>query len=533
MTSSKEATSINGISKEDFYSIFKEHPDRVDKFWHLLTTKPKTRKELIRNYLPHKIWRLNNMYFITDKWSNRIGFKMNRAQFIVYAKLLVHPRLIILKSRQQGISTLFLIFFFDEAVTKKDKNCGLMAQDAPAASALLERTRNALNDLHPFYKKLFKIKLTRDNTGQLTFQNRSNLHIKTSFRSATLQMLHISELGKIAKTDPQKANETITGSLQALAAGNIGVIESTAEGKNKFFDFWTTAVANYTPGQPLASKDFLPVFLPWTKDPDCVENTEMPISDEAQDYFKTLREVENIELTKPQQNFWIMQHRELEEAIHREYPASPEEAFRASKDGTYWAAAFQKDLVNKGNIKENLYDPNLDLYVAFDLGTAYTSLGFFQFFNGTLRIVDEYWNVNKTMDHYAEYLKKYPHELKMPILPHDAVVKDYSAPQDMNRQQLLRENHGLNTVILPKASVAAGIQGVRDWLPDLYIDRKCKYLINCFTNYSKKWDERNQIWLDEPTKSEFNHGADTIRYICSYTTKHLKNPLRQAAMPHL
>ena len=520
-----------GVSKEEFYNIFKAlSKSEVHKLWWLLTTKPCNMKDLVKNYLPSKLWRLNNMYYITDKWSNRIKFRMNRAQFIVYSKLLIHPRLIILKSRQQGISTLFLIHFFDSAITRKDRNCGLMAQDAPAASALLERTRNALNDLHPNYKNIFGVGLTRDNTGQLTFKNRSNLYIKTSFRSATLQMLHISELGKIAKTDPQKAKETITGSLQALAPGNIGVIESTAEGKNMFFDFWTKAVAGYEEGKPLASKEFMPVFLPWTNDPDCIESTEMPENEAAADYFKNLSEVSGTTLSLPQKNFWIMQHKELDESIHQEYPATPEEAFKAPKDGTYWAGSFQKDIINKGHIKEDLFEPNLDLYVALDLGTAYTSLGMFQFFNGQLRIVDEYWNVNKTMDHYAEYIKKYPHKLKI-ILPHDAIVKDYSAPQDMNRQQLLRHNHGLNTVILPKASVAAGIQGVRDWFPDLYIDRKCKYLIDCFTNYSKKWDERNQMWLDEPTKSEFNHGADTIRYICYYTTKHLKNPVKQANIP--
>lgn len=519
------------ITKEEFYNIFEAQPkEKIDKFWWLLNTKPKDIQDLKQNFLPSKLWRLNNLYTITDKWSNRVKFRMNRAQFKVYANLLIHSRLIILKSRQQGISTFFLIHFFDDAVTKKDRNCGLMAQDAPAASVLLERTRNALVDLHPVYKKIFKLKLTKDNTGQITFKNRSNIYIKTSFRSATLQGLHISELAKIAKVDPQKANETITGSLQALAPGNIGVIESTAEGKNKFYDFWETAVKNYQYGNgSLASKDFMPMFLPWTEDPDCVESTDLPITEEASDYFNQIQKVNGITLSRQQKNFWIMQYRELKEDIHREYPATPEEAFMASKDGSYWAANFTKNVLNKGNIKEELYDMNLKLYVAMDIGTAYTSLGFFQYYKGQLRIVDEYCNVNKTLEHYAKYLLEYKktRELALPILPHDALVKDFSAPDDMNRQQILQRNYGISTIILPKSSLEAGIQNVIELMPRMYIDRKCKYLIDCITNYSKKWDEKNQLWLDEPTKSHFNHGADTIRYICQYTSIYLNEADRE------
>lgn len=53
----------------------------------------------------------------------------------------------------------------------------------------------------------------------------------TSMRSSTLQLLHISEFGKIYAKFPDKTREIITESLNALAPGQYVFIESTAEGK--------------------------------------------------------------------------------------------------------------------------------------------------------------------------------------------------------------------------------------------------------------------------------------------------------------
>jgi len=80
------------LDRKEFERIFPEDGDIYD----LLTTKPRTFEELVTKYLPSKLWRLNNLYSIIDKLGDPIPFKMNRAQFKVYAKTLEHPRVIIL-----------------------------------------------------------------------------------------------------------------------------------------------------------------------------------------------------------------------------------------------------------------------------------------------------------------------------------------------------------------------------------------------------------------------------------------------------
>ena len=58
------------------------------------------------NNLSNQLWRLNHLYTIIDTRAQMCVFQMNEAQLKVYAQLLKHNRLLILKSRQQGISTL-------------------------------------------------------------------------------------------------------------------------------------------------------------------------------------------------------------------------------------------------------------------------------------------------------------------------------------------------------------------------------------------------------------------------------------------
>jgi hypothetical protein len=85
------------LDRMQFEELF---PKDLD-LWYTMTTQPKDYEELITKYLPSKLWRMNNLYSIIDKIGDRIPFHMNYAQFKIHSTSLQHPRLIILKSRQQ------------------------------------------------------------------------------------------------------------------------------------------------------------------------------------------------------------------------------------------------------------------------------------------------------------------------------------------------------------------------------------------------------------------------------------------------
>jgi hypothetical protein len=515
------------LTEAEFLRLF---PNR-ELQWELLNTQPRSEGEFITKYLPSKIWRLNNLYYITDKFGDRVRFNMNRAQFTVYSYLLQHPRLLILKSRQQGISTFWLVSFFDDSIFRSYLNCGLMAQGTDEASKLLERTKFLWDNFDPHVLEFLGRKLAKDNTKEIGFNNHSSLFIRTSFRSATLHRLHISELAKIANKHPERAKETKTGTLQALAPGNIGVIESTAEGANMFKTMWTTAVNQMAAGK-LAAKDFLPLFLPWLDDPDCVEAEDQILTIEAKDYFAKIEKTTGRILTPQQRNFWVAQSRELEGDIYQEYPATPEDAFSASKDGTYWSRLYIQHVLLREQKRPNLYDRNLPVYCVMDLGrNDFFVLLFFQFFEEssgkyTIRIIKDYHNNYEDLEHYADYIKEYVRQdesvdLREIGLPHDGVVVELTA-RGRTRQEILADYGVKNTVILDKAGETDSIDNVRFEMPHIWIDSQCGYIENCFLYYTKKWNDLLNIWMSEPVRNEWKHGADAVRYMVQYVQTFLK-----------
>lgn len=510
------------LTKEQFYELYPN-----DKhLYELLTTKPRDYTELVTKYLPSKLWRLNNLYNIIDKGGEPIPFRLNRAQFKVYARSLEHSRLIILKSRQQGISTFWLISYFDDLITLANHNCGLMAQGSDEAGTLLERLKHTWNTCPSWVKDFFGLKIVKNNSKEFTLSNNSTMFIRTSFRSSTLQRLHISELGKIANKYPERAKETKTGTLQALAPGNTGVIESTAEGVNMFKYMWDNAVKQYAVSR-LAGKDFLPVFLSWLDDPDCVESEPQYPTDDELDYFKRLEKELKITITPEQRNFWIVQHRELEGDIHQEYPATPEEAFTAAQDGTFWAKRYL-EMVIRRNQKlpyEKLYDRNLPVYVVCDVGRSdYMVLIFFQVWQRKARIVHEYYNSGEWLGHYVNYARDAAREHGWNVihwyLPHDMGVTDITQ-EEKTREEILNDLGVGSTTILEKLGKHHGIEEVREQFQNIWIAEECEYLEQCCLNYTKTWNPLLEVWRNEPKRNQWAHGADGIRYLIQACTVHL------------
>jgi len=497
------------------YGFFDNPPDR--------NIKP---EDFERKYLGNKLWRINNLYSVIDKYGTPCIFRMNYAQHAVYSATRKHPRIIILKSRQQGISTFWLVSYFDDAVWAPFMNIGLMAQGTDEASTLLERAKFLWDTLDQDVKNFNRAILEKDNTKEFSFNNGSTIFIRVSFRSTTLQRLHISEMGKIANNSPKRAKEVKTGTLQALARGNTGVIESTAEGKNMFKTIWDDSVLALESGQ-LAPKDFYPVFLSWIDDPDCRLDIDQAIDDEAAEYFTQLEFKTGRKLDVEQKNFWIAQRRELGGDIFQEYPGTPEEAFTASRDGTFYARQFNEEVVRKGGVQRDLYDPNLPTDVYVDLGVDdYFVLLFVQWYRGKWRIVGEYWNNGYAMGHYLDHIKDSKFDVRSVRFPHDIKVRELGASRrngtaktryEMVLEYKKAEELDWRIDVLPKASIENGIEAVRRIIPNLFIDASCKYTIDCFFNYSKEWDDKLQAWKRTPLHDEYSHGADVLRQLASNT----------------
>ena len=509
-----------GISREDFKEIYKGLNIDISLF----DGYPSNDDEMVENFLPSKLWRLNNLYFIINKDGYKTQFLMNYAQHVVYAASIRHPRIIILKSRQQGISTFWLISYEDDGIFNTDYNIGMLAQGLEEAGTLLTRSKLAWDNFPQAIKETFNIYLVASNTKQMGFSNGSTIFIRTSFRSATLQRLHVSELGKIANKDPKKAKELKTGTMQAIAAGHTVVIESTAEGTDNMFSIMWDEAVNFT-GDNRPPKAFYPVFLSWTRDPDCYLELDQYIDKEAEAYFAKIEQELDIKLSRGQKNFWVQQFAELGEDIGQEYPATPEEAFSSVRDGTYYARQFRKNVMEGGRMVSDLYDPVLPVYASMDLGLDDdTVIIFFQVYELEWRIIDEYHNSGEHLGHYAAILTSMPYRVKRLFLPHDSRAR--SMQTRMSTFGILKKL-GLPVVALKKTDVQDGIENVRKLIPHLWVDAKLHYVRDTFLSYTKTWDDNLGKWKSKPLHNKWSDPADAIRYMAVSGVGSLKSEFEE------
>ncbi len=505
------------ITREQYLKIYDGTPLVGDL--KLFEEPPSSDEDMILNYLPCKLWRMNNIYTIRDKFGTPMKFNLHRAQHLAYAASLRHARQIILKSRQQGISTLWLISFFDDAVFLDNMNCGLMAQDADAATDLLERVTYAWDDMLPEIKTFLGLERIVNNSKVTTFNNGSKIFVRTSFRSGTLTRLHISELGKIANKYPERAKETNSGSLQAIKAGNTVIIESTAEGRdNLFARKWKTAENHI--GQ-LSEMHFAPLFLSWVDDPDCTLDIPVRAKPEDLEYIDLVERDLLITLTKNQRWWCCAKREELGDEYDREYPYNSESAFSQARDGSYYGKLL-KELKDAGRLLSGgVFEPELKVVVTFDLGISDTFEMLFWQSDVTvtgkiqIRLIDHYHNTGESLAHYAQILREKNYRYERFVLPHDAKKRELGSAKSLSSQ--LREL-GLNKQkILAREDVLPGIQATREMMPLLWIDAdKCSYVVDAFENYTKEWDSHRGVWKDKPRHDEWSNPMDAVRYYAMF-----------------
>lgn len=289
----------------------------------------------IKAHLSDVWWRLNNLYKIVNEDGELVTFRMRPAQRELFKNM--HYRNIILKARQLGFSTGIDIYLLDQALFNKNLSCGIIAQDLPAAGEIFSTKISVpFDNLPPWLRATFPVSTRREgaNGGHIEFAHGSKIRVSTSFRSGTVQRLHISEHGKICAKYPAKAKEVRTGTLNAIKDGCIVFIESTAEGVGG--DFHTMSTRAMDLGQlnlPLTSQDYKFHFFAWWQDPKYqapVPDGGLRLSKYHQEYFTAVEQAMGITLLDEQKQWYIRKEIEQQEEMKQEFPSTPSEAFLTS-----------------------------------------------------------------------------------------------------------------------------------------------------------------------------------------------------------
>lgn len=475
--------------------------------------------------LKDRLWRLNHLYYITDKNGKKVRFKMTPEQLAYYEG--EHTRNVILKARQLGFTTEVCIIQLDAALFESSK-CAMIAHTLFDAKRLFREKVKYAYDLLPDVIKAANPVII-ETKEELVFEKGGSVTVSTSFRGGTLQRLHVSEFGKICAKYPEKAREIISGAFEALGIDGIGTLESTAEGRQGyFFDISQEAEKLYLSNKELSKQDFKFFFFSWWQNPEYAMPAQV-LPERLERYFYELEHKHGIKLTDEQKSWYYGKEKTLGADMKREYPSIPKEAFEQSVEGAYYSKQFA-DLYAKGLIAEKLPDnahAPVDTY--WDLGVSdSTTIWFIKKVGERYQVIDCYSNSGEGLNHYLEVLHKRGYSYGVHVAPHDVDNRTLGSHDAKSLKQQAREGYMVNgvkmsinfEVVKRTTSVNTDIEMVRQILPLCEFDAvKCDDGIKALENYKKDWNEKAGMWRDKPLHDWSSHYADAFRYFAVYQSK--------------
>lgn len=263
-------------------------------------------------------------------------FVLNKAQRFVFDKLMEQRgkigkiRALVLKGRQQGISTLINALYYHETTHSFGAQTFILTHALDATANLYKMVQR----FHENTPDAVKPTATTSNSKELIFglldsgYKIGTAENKSVGRSATIQRFHGSEVAFWSNAD-----EHAKGIMQAIPdlPGTSIILESTANGIGGYFhQMWQSAEAGET--------DYIAIFVPWFWDDDYKKEVN-------ENFVRTIEEselVENYGLTDEQLNWRRNKIAELsvngangEKSFKQEYPCNPVEAFQMSGEDSF------------------------------------------------------------------------------------------------------------------------------------------------------------------------------------------------------
>ncbi len=261
-------------------------------------------------------------------------FVLNRAQLYIHERLEAQlaatgkVRAIILKGRQQGVSTLVQARYFHKTITNRGIKTFILTHEGQATKNLFEMTKR----YYEYLPKGLCPKAEKDNQKELKFSSIDSGYAigtagaKGTGRSQTVQLLHGSEVAFWPN-----AAEHAQGLFQAVGdQDNTEIIlESTANGIGNFFhSSWVSAEQG--------KSNFQAIFVPWYWQPEyrafySQSPDEINLSEEEQAlisaYGSNGMSREHIYWRRFKIGQFSQDHEEGVKLFNQEYPCCANDAF--------------------------------------------------------------------------------------------------------------------------------------------------------------------------------------------------------------
>jgi hypothetical protein len=297
---------------------------------------------------------------IVNKKGDLVPFSHNSIQKQINSKIDelrsqgILVRLLILKARQEGVTTNEQGRMLFNTTTKPNRNALVVAHRNDSTGDIFEKSKfmfdHLPNDAKPYRKASNATELVFDLPSSYSGKGKglnSRIQIQTAGsggvgRSNTIHYVHASEFAFWEGRDDKSPIKQLNGILQAVPddLDTEVVIESTANGFNDFKDLWDDSVSGKTA--------FIPLFFSWFVH----EEYQMELSeDEKETFIYTFSDYENWlykDLKLPLERIRWWRHTLKNKCngdlnmMKQENPSTPEEAFLMSG-----SAVFDNEIIKR------------------------------------------------------------------------------------------------------------------------------------------------------------------------------------------
>lgn len=287
-----------------------------------------------RYFAYHCLW-------VVDKEGNLVRFRFNDAQEYLHKAIedmlleVGYVRMIILKGRQQGMSTYVIARLYWIAITREHKSICVLSHDKDSVARLFKKVET----FHENMPDLMRLKTKEDNKFAVQYTTKSSFFILTAGsgnagRGATSQYRLESER---AFFENVKQTDSGIGQSTADVEGTEVYRESTANGNNHFRKEFNLAKSG--------EGKWRCVFIPWYWQREYTTPPKMPfkLTDEE------VRLQERFGLTLGQLQWRRDKIHELDDIklFKQEYPLTPKEAFQSSGESHFESELVDQALYNK------------------------------------------------------------------------------------------------------------------------------------------------------------------------------------------
>lgn len=183
---------------------------------------------------------------------------------------------------------------------------------------------------------------------------------------------------------------------------------------------------------------------------------------------------------------------------------------RLSLDGAIYAREL-REATEEGRIRSVPYDPTKPVHVYCDLGWAdLTAIWMVQHIAGEVRLIDYLEDQQRPFRYYLQMLQAKEYVYGTLWLPHDAQAKELGTGRSIEE---IARAAGWRVRIVPKLSVADGINAARTLFPRMWFDReRTADGVQSLRHYRYDLDPNGQFSRN-PRHDAASHGADALRYV--------------------